>query len=677
MKRVKFSFNSLFFKFPFLTLLTVVLLGIISILLTNYISFTQYKKDIENETSLILLSLKWAVSPLLEKKEISSIQRLIENIGAYGSVKSIRVYDNQYRVISSNRIEEVGKIIRAKSLKEVLEENKIQATHMDFKNNDYMISIPIKGTKYDVRRKSDVNAVLFLSEDLNYKKRILSPFRFSLIYENIFMFLVLSMVLIILIYRIVFVPLREFMDATREISEGNTQYRVNVKTSDEFGKFSKLFNEMLDDINNKNEMLKNQSQQLEKKVKERTKSLEEAKYKLEDAYDELRSKQNELLLAQKMEAVGRLAGGVAHDFNNMLTVIVGHSEYLLMSLKQDDSHRSSVEEILNAAKKSGSLTHQLLAFSRKQVLQPIVLDLNTLIMDIEKMLHRLIGEDINLVTILEPELGRVKADVGQMQQVIMNLAVNARDAMPLGGKIIIETSNIYLDEEYAGYHIPAKPGSYVLLAVSDTGTGMDKETQSHIFEPFFTTKKLGKGTGLGLSTVYGIIKQSDGYIWVYSESGHGTTFKIYLPRVGEDIEPGEPTRVPAPSLAGTETVLVVEDEDMVREIIRHILLDYGYNILESHNPRTALQVCDLFEGKIHLMVTDIVMPGMSGRELAEKATSRYPKMKILYISGYTDDVIVHHGILDSGIAFLPKPFTPYSLASKVREVLDSPHEDTT
>jgi len=671
MKRVKFSFNSLFFKFPFLILLTVVFLGIISILLTNYISFTQHKKDIEDETSLILLSLKWAISPLLDKEEIGSIQRLIENIGAYGSVKSVRVYDNQYRVVSSNRIEEIGKIIREKTLKEVLEENKIQATYMDFKNNDYMISIPIKGTKYDVRRKSDVNAVLFLSEDINYKKRILSAFRFSLIYENIFMFLVLTMMFIIFIYRIVFVPLREFMKATQEISEGNYQFRVKVKTSDEFGKFSKLFNEMLDDINNKNEMLKNQSQQLEKKVKERTKSLEEAKYKLEDAYDKLRSKQNELLLAQKMEAIGRLAGGVAHDFNNMLTVIVGHSEHLLMSLKQDDSHRSSAEEILNAAKRAGSLTHQLLAFSRKQVLQPTVLNLNNLITDIEKMLQRLIGEDINLVTILEPELGRVKADAIQIQQVLMNLAVNARDAMPLGGKITIETSNIYLDEEYASYHIPAKPGSYVLLVVSDTGIGMDKETQSHIFEPFFTTKESGKGTGLGLSTVYGIIKQSDGYIWVYSEPGKGTTFKIYLPQVGEEVEPGEPTRVPTTSLKGTETVLVVEDEDMVREIIHHILLDYGYNVLESHNPHEALQVCDLFEGTIHLMVTDVVMPGMSGRELAEKVTSRYPNMKVLYISGYTDNVIVHHGILDSGIAFLSKPFTPYSLVRNVREVLDS------
>jgi len=302
-----------------------------------------------------------------------------------------------------------------------------------------------------------------------------------------------------------------------------------------------------------------------------------------------------------------------------------------------------------------------------------VLNLNNLITDIEKMLQRLIGEDINLVTILEPELGRMKADVGQIQQVIMNLAVNARDAMLLGGKIIIETSNIYLDEEYASYHIPAKPGAYVLLVISDNGIGMDKETQSHIFEPFFTTKESGKGTGLGLSTVYGIIKQSDGYIWVYSEPRKGTTFKIYLPQVEEKVEQGEPTRVSTPSLKGTETVLVVEDEDMVREIIHHILVDYGYNVLEPHNPQEALQVCDRFEGTIHLMVTDVVMPGMSGRELAEKVTSRYTNMKVLYISGYTDNVIVHHGILDSGVSFLPKPFTPYSFARKVREVLDSPY----
>jgi len=227
--------------------------------------------------------------------------------------------------------------------------------------------------------------------------------------------------------------------------------------------------------------------------------------------------------------------------------------------------------------------------------------------------------------------------------------------------------------EYASYHIPAKSGSYVLLAVSDTGIGMDKETQSHIFEPFFTTKELGKGTGLGLSTVYGIVNQSNGYIWVYSEPGKGTTFKIYLPQVGEEVEPGEPTRVPTTSLKGTETVLVVEDEEMVWEITHHILLDYGYNVLEAHNPLEALQVSDQFEGIIHLMVTDVVMPDMSGRELAEKLTSRYTNMKVLYISGYTDNVIVHHGILDSGIAFLQKPFTSYSLAGKVREVLDSPY----
>ena len=379
--------------------------------------------------------------------------------------------------------------------------------------------------------------------------------------------------------------------------------------------------------------------------------------------------------SQKMEAVGQLAGGIAHDFNNLIAVILLHSELMLRHLVQDSDVRRRAEEIRKAADRAASLTRQLLAFSRKQVLQPRVLDLNAAVAETNKMLRRLIGEHIELVTVTEPGLGKIKADPGQLEQVIMNLVVNARDAMPKGGMLAIETANVELDENYAGRHIAVQPGRYVMLAVSDTGKGMDAEEQARIFEPFFTTKEQGKGTGLGLSTVYGIVKQSGGNIWVYSELGLGTTFKVYLPRVDQDVEQVEPGAAQTLLPQGTETVLLVEDEEMIRQAAREILEVNGYRVLEASSGKEALVICRMHEGPIDIMLTDVVMPQMGGRELAERLKPLRPAMKVLYMSGYTDDAIAHHGVLEAGTAFLEKPFSARALAQRVREVLNAHRED--
>ncbi|MBZ5534625.1 MAG: PAS domain S-box protein [Acidobacteriia bacterium] len=380
--------------------------------------------------------------------------------------------------------------------------------------------------------------------------------------------------------------------------------------------------------------------------------------------------ENQLRQAQKMEAVGRLAGGVAHDFNNLLTAIAGYSDLMLMRLPLGDSLRRNAEEIKKASDRAASLTQQLLAFSRKQVLQPKLLDLNTVVSDMDKMLRRLIGEDIELVTRRSHDLGKTKADPGQVAQVLMNLAVNARDAMPKGGKLIIETANADIDEAYASRNPGMHAGSYVMLGVSDTGSGMDSETQKHLFEPFFTTKELGKGTGLGLSTVYGIVKQSGGYIWVHSGVDKGSAFKVYLPRQEEGGKASQMKAEQATLLQGTETILLVEDEDGVRDLVRDILQMNGYTVLEAPAGEEALAHCKQYTGVIHLVLTDVVMPLMSGRELVEQVVPLKPGIKILYMSGYTDDTILHHGALGADMAFLQKPFTPETLARKVREVLD-------
>ncbi|MBV8859793.1 MAG: response regulator [Acidobacteria bacterium] len=382
--------------------------------------------------------------------------------------------------------------------------------------------------------------------------------------------------------------------------------------------------------------------------------------------------EDQLRQSQKMEAVGKLAGGIAHDFNNLLTVINGYSELTLRRLHEGDPLRFNVEEVRKAGERAASLTRQLLAFSRKQVLQPKVIDLNGVVTEMEKMLRRLIGEDIELRVALGSGLGCIKADPGQIEQVLMNLVVNARDAMPRGGKLTIGTENVYLDEGYAAHHVAVVPGQYVMLAVSDTGSGMDEATRARIFEPFFTTKEKGKGTGLGLSTVYGIVKQSGGYVWVYSEVGRGTTFKVYLRRVEEGAEEYRTGTDAEGGLEGTETLLLAEDEEVVRSLARQVLELYGYRVLEASDGDAALAACERHEGPIHLLITDVVMPAVGGPELADRLTGLRPQMKVLFMSGYTDDAVVHHGVLDEGVNFIQKPFTPEALARKVREVLGRP-----
>jgi len=382
--------------------------------------------------------------------------------------------------------------------------------------------------------------------------------------------------------------------------------------------------------------------------------------------------QAQLQQAQKMEAIGTIASGIAHDFNNILTVITAYADLALMNVGKEGTLREEIEEIQMAGERGSSLTRQLLAFSRKQIIQPEVLDLNELLTDLEKMLGRLIVEDIELLMIPGPGLRQVEVDLGQIEQVMMNLVVNARDAMPMGGKLILETTNVDLDEGYFQVHgIEAHTGPYVMLSVSDTGSGMDKETQERIFEPFFTTKEIGKGTGLGLSTVYGIVKQSNGFIWVYSEPGQGTTFKVYLPKAKEGAKPKEKEQPPVEDLGGSEVVLIVEDDDMLRKLAHKILRQRGYKVLTAEDGEDALRISKEHEGSIDLMITDVVMPKISGKETAERMQALYPHMKVIFMSGYTDNVINHHGVLTPELNFIEKPFTSKGLARKVREVLDN------
>jgi PAS domain S-box-containing protein len=405
----------------------------------------------------------------------------------------------------------------------------------------------------------------------------------------------------------------------------------------------------------------------------------------------LRQTEEQLRQAQKMDAVGKLAGGIAHDFNNLLMVIRSDADLILRRLGAAHALRQNAEGIREAADQAATLTRQLLAFSRKQVLAPAELDLNAVVSSIQKMLQRLIGETIHLVTVTDPDLWRVRADPGQLEQMIVNLAVNARDAMPDGGRLTIRTANAELDAAMAG-HSGVKPGSYATLEVSDTGVGMDAETRAHLFEPFFTTKGQGKGTGLGLSTVYGIVNQSGGHIQVESEKGRGATLRIYLPRVDPvpiaepafTVVPGEETVSASASLAGTaervapgglpqrQTILLVEDARRVREVVREILAMNGYEVLEARHATEALELSERHAGPIHLMLTDVVMPQLSGHELARRLGPLRPEMRVLYMSGYTDDDIVRHGVLGAGIAFIAKPFTPDALATKVRAVLSAP-----
>jgi PAS domain S-box-containing protein len=379
--------------------------------------------------------------------------------------------------------------------------------------------------------------------------------------------------------------------------------------------------------------------------------------------------EQQLLQLQKMESIGRLAGGIAHDFNNLLTAILGFTELAEETLQPDDAVQNFLHSIHQAADRAASLTSQLLAFARKQIIQPRVVNLNALILDMNQMLHRLLGEHIELAILPAADVGKVKVDLGQFGQVLMNLVTNARDAMPDGGKLTIATANVTLDEDYARLHGEITPGDYVMLMVSDTGTGLAEEIKTHLFEPFFTTKRQGKGTGLGLATCYGIVKQSGGHIWVTSESEKGTTFHIYLPRVEEATNAIELRESP-PLPLGTETIFLVEDEPMVRQIGVRLLRRQGYTVFEAENGIEALRLIDAYPEEIHLVVTDVMMPQMGGKELAERLRVTHPAIRVLYTSGYTDEAINLHGVLDPGLAFLQKPFTPAALAHKVREILE-------
>ncbi len=388
------------------------------------------------------------------------------------------------------------------------------------------------------------------------------------------------------------------------------------------------------------------------------------------AADAVSDLERQLRQAQKMEAVGRLAGGIAHDFNNVLSVILSYSDALLIDLQPSDPATRDIEEIRNAGLRAAELTRQLLMFSRQQVLAPKILDLNDVLTSMDKMLQRILGADIELVSLPARPLGRVRADPSSIEQVIMNLVVNARDAMPTGGKLTLETADVVLDEAYAQAHLGVKAGEHVMLAVTDTGTGIDSATLARIFEPFFTTKEAGKGTGLGLSTVFGVVQQSGGSVWVYSEVGTGTTFKVYLPRVDAPAEPAARPSVPPTTLRGTETILLVEDDDQVRAVAKGILRKSGYHVIEAASAGEALLHAEGHPSPIDLLLTDVVMPQMSGPALAKRLASVRPAMKVICMSGYTDDSIVRHGVLESHVAYLQKPITPHTLTTKVREVLD-------
>ncbi len=379
--------------------------------------------------------------------------------------------------------------------------------------------------------------------------------------------------------------------------------------------------------------------------------------------------EEQLRNAQQLEAIGRLAGGVAHDFNNILSIIMGHGELLLGAVGGDEQARNGLEQIQRAADRAASLTQQLLAFSRKQVLQPKVLDLNDAVADVQKMLSRVIGEDIELIASLHPSLASVKADPGQIEQVLMNLAVNARDAMPHGGKLMMETSNVEVSAELAR-DLDLVPGKYAMLRVTDTGHGMEAGTMAHIFEPFFTTKPMGKGTGLGLATVWGIMKQSGGSIRVESEAGRGSTFRIYLPATQGSTRRRQESLSGERVTGGKETILIAEDEPDLRELARIFLEGYGYKVLEAASAEQAIETAGAFPDAIDLLLTDVIMPGMSGRQLAESILSKRPQTKIVYMTGYTDDMVVQHKVLEPGVMLLQKPFSKVDLALKVRSTLD-------
>ncbi len=466
-------------------------------------------------------------------------------------------------------------------------------------------------------------------------------------------------------------PIVELADTARTVS-ANEDYSVRAlyEGNDEVADLTRSFNEMLSQIQGRDRALQQAHDELEVRVEERTRQLRQEITERQQTEQALRSSEEELRQSQKMEAVGRLAGGIAHDFNNLLTVITGYGQILLARLPEGDTLRTPAEEIGRASARAASLTRQLLAFSRKQLLEPKVIEINTLVANVELMLRRLIGEDIQLISDLDPRSGWVKADPGQIEQVLVNLAVNSRDAMPQGGRLTIATGSRAIGPSEASPNLGLPAGAYVLIRVTDTGMGMSDDLQSRIFEPFFTTKEKGKGTGLGLSTVYGIVKQSGGMIEVESAPGRGATFRILLPQIEGTPEPVLGIAATGVVTGGSETILLVEDEDMVRALAKDILKMNGYKVLEAAHGNAALDLSRAYDGPIALMLTDVVMPSMNGHELYERLAPLRPGIKVLYMSGYAESGIVHDGAIDPGTAFISKPFTPDALAARVRQILD-------
>lgn len=454
-------------------------------------------------------------------------------------------------------------------------------------------------------------------------------------------------------------------DFVRLKDHETAQSRQNADLQTRAGKLEFELFQRAQELHEANKQLRAFHTELEARVESRTQELARAS-------EALRKSEEHLRQAQKLEAIGRLAGGIAHDFNNLLSVVLSYSDVLLEELGGDASIRGDLSEIKNAGLRAAELTRQLLAFSRQQVFEAKLIDVNELVRGMSKMFGRLLGEDLECRLSLASGLGSVRADPGQVEQVLMNLVVNARDAMPNGGKLLIETANVRLDEAYASERAEVRPGDYVLIAISDTGLGMDRATQARCFEPFFTTKERGKGTGLGLSTVFGIVKQSGGHVAVYSEPNHGTTFKVYLPIVEAELRPVAKQVLPVALGRGTETILLVEDESAVRAVAAAILKRAGYRVLDVGTPTNGLTLCELYPEEIHLLVTDVVMPEMNGRELAARVRQRRANCKVLFMSGYTDNVILQQAVLEPGAAFLQKPLTPEALSKKVREVLDGP-----
>ena len=650
--RVRFPLT---LKYTLLIISIVLLAGGAQYMIIRMVGHRILMDRLEREIFLLLSSTDWAVSLLLDEGDIKAVQRLLESLGASSQLKDVRLYNPRGWVIAGNNPSEVGKKITEKIVDDVFSRQMLRAVSKSAHRlmmSEYSVAIPIRGKEYSSQQASDISAVLFLRVNLDTVSRESLIFINTLV--NLILVATLLMILIIgtFTYYWILRPLRMFSAATRKIRDGDYGSKVLIHQQDEFGSFAEAFNNMLEEIEKKSAALTQYSNHLEVKVLETN---------------------EKLLQSQKMEAVGRLAGGVAHDFNNILTGILGYSDILLAEIPSDHSNSKFVNEIHKAAKRAAALTNQLLAFSRKQIMKPQVLHLNDLIRNLEKMLERLLGEDIELEAVLPEGLWHVKADPSKIDQVLMNLAVNARDAMPDGGKLVIETRNARLDTDYAKRHPGiAKPGDFVMFSVSDTGTGMDKETLSHLFEPFFTTKEIGKGTGLGLSTVYGIVKQSGGYIWAYSEPDKGTCFKTYLPRVQEEKSPSSEICMHSSgsSKRYSETILVVEDDVTVRSLVPLMLRQEGYIVLVASDGEEALRMFQNHDGRIDLVITDVIMPKMNGPELADSLTQLKPNLKVLFTSGYTSNIIVHHGVLNPGVAFLEKPLIMETLSRKIRQVLE-------